>query len=238
MRKFTIGAVVAALIVGAAYGGLALASSSGSYTYTLANGSTLRLAITATANSRTTRRAPSPQTATFGTPSGQVAVTLTPTYAPPPSSSSSSSTTLTLTTATSTTATSTTATTSTATLTSGSGVLSPTQPTDVTSWIAPGTFAPSMSDAAAAADVTLTMEAVPANTAANDYVPTSGELAAFHSATQFNPLTQYVDGLDGISNPCTDDLIQWASHKWGIPDTRRGSGRRSGRSPTGGSQAR
>jgi len=88
----------------------------------------------------------------------------------------------------------------------------------VTSWIAPGTFAPAMTDARAAADVTLTTEAVPANTAANDYVPSAVEIAAFHAnAWTQNPLYQFVDGLDGIANPSTDDLIQWVSHKWGIP---------------------
>jgi hypothetical protein len=36
--------------------------------------------------------------------------------------------------------------------------------------------------------------------------------------TQFNPYLKYVDGLDGLRNPSTDDLIQWAAHKWGIPE--------------------
>ena len=34
---------------------------------------------------------------------------------------------------------------------------------------------------------------------------------------QFNPYLQYVDGRDGMTDPSTDDLIQWAAHKWGIP---------------------
>jgi hypothetical protein len=35
---------------------------------------------------------------------------------------------------------------------------------------------------------------------------------------EFNPYFRYVDGQDGISRPSTDDLIQWAAHKWGIPE--------------------
>jgi hypothetical protein len=57
-------------------------------------------------------------------------------------------------------------------------------------------------------------------------VPSTAELQTFRTATdqygrtesQYNPLTQYVDGHDGLTNPSTDDLIQWAAHKWGIPE--------------------
>jgi hypothetical protein len=57
-------------------------------------------------------------------------------------------------------------------------------------------------------------------------MPSSGELASFYAARnqygesnlQFNPLFRYVDGRDGLSNPSTDDLIQWVAHKWGIPE--------------------
>jgi hypothetical protein len=60
----------------------------------------------------------------------------------------------------------------------------------------------------------------------NDYVPTAAQLRTFrHSRTSagqlvttFNPYFRYVDGLDGMHNPSTDDLIQWAAHKWGIPE--------------------
>jgi len=66
----------------------------------------------------------------------------------------------------------------------------------------------------------------PENVEANEYVPTAAELQAFHiavnpygqTADQANPLNEYVDGLDGMSSPSTDDLIQWAAHKWGIPE--------------------
>ena len=59
---------------------------------------------------------------------------------------------------------------------------------------------------------------------ANRYVPTTAELAEFHAARRkprtegdFNPLTAYVTGRPGMTDPSTDDLIQWVSHKWGIP---------------------
>lgn len=93
---------------------------------------------------------------------------------------------------------------------------------DVTAWAPPGT--PPLSDAAAAALVTPQPENRPANRAANDYVPTDAQLAAFHAAQDrarddgsFDPLTRYVTGRPGIRDPSTDDLIQWVSHKWGIP---------------------
>lgn len=62
--------------------------------------------------------------------------------------------------------------------------------------------------------------------AANYYVPTSSELSHFESAVnqygqtaaQADPYLQYVDGHDDMQDPSTDDLIQWAAHKWGIPE--------------------
>ena len=64
------------------------------------------------------------------------------------------------------------------------------------------------------------------NAAANAYVPSDSELAAFHAArdsygeaeSYFNPLRRYVTGRSTMSHPSTDDLIQWAAHKWGIPE--------------------
>jgi hypothetical protein len=60
----------------------------------------------------------------------------------------------------------------------------------------------------------------------NAYVPTGAQLARFRSARvsdgrtvlRFNPYFRYVDGRDGIHQPSTDDLMQWAAHKWGIPE--------------------
>jgi hypothetical protein len=98
------------------------------------------------------------------------------------------------------------------------------------------TFVP-LSDAAAAALVTPEPEVRPDNSkpytllgraypAPNYYVPSSQALRAFlaakvstgQSQLQFNPYYKYVDGRDGIRSPTTDDLIQWAAHKWGIPE--------------------
>jgi hypothetical protein len=61
--------------------------------------------------------------------------------------------------------------------------------------------------------------------AANDYVPYDAELEAFRVAksnygqtpAQYNRLNAYVDGLDGLTEPSSDDLIQWAAANWGIP---------------------
>jgi hypothetical protein len=62
--------------------------------------------------------------------------------------------------------------------------------------------------------------------AVNAYIPSASQLRDFVRSTtsdgrtvvQFNPYFRYVDGRDGLSRPSTDDLIQWAAHKWGIPE--------------------
>jgi len=101
---------------------------------------------------------------------------------------------------------------------------------------APSTFHP-LSDSAAAALVTIEPETRRANAtpftldgrrypAMNDYEPTHAQIRSFLGAktslgqtnVRFNPYYQYVDGHDGIHDPSTDDLIQWAAHKWGIPE--------------------
>jgi hypothetical protein len=100
----------------------------------------------------------------------------------------------------------------------------------------PSTFKP-LSDSAAAALVTREPETRPDNDrpytldgvrypAPNDYVPTPAQVRQFRLAKtsagqtnlQFNPYYAYVDGDDGLRDPTTDDLIQWAAHKWGIPE--------------------
>ncbi len=94
---------------------------------------------------------------------------------------------------------------------------------DVTTWSPPDSLP--LSDARAAALVTPQPEVQPANHASNEYVPTSAQLAAFRADQSIaaargypvNPLTRYVTGRSGIKDPSTDSLIQWASHKWGIP---------------------
>jgi hypothetical protein len=60
----------------------------------------------------------------------------------------------------------------------------------------------------------------------NSYVPTAGQVRAFRRSRlsdgrtvgQFNPYFAFVDGRPGLRHPSTDDLIQWAAHKWGIPE--------------------
>jgi hypothetical protein len=94
---------------------------------------------------------------------------------------------------------------------------------DVRAWAKPRTKP--LSDKRAASQVTHHRETVPANVQANRYVPTHDQLGAFRAGRnpngrtkrQFNTLTRYVTGRPGSRNPSTDDLIQWASHKWRIP---------------------
>ncbi len=100
----------------------------------------------------------------------------------------------------------------------------------------PSTFQP-LSDAAAAKLVTPEPETRPYNDrpysingksypAVNDFVPSWLAILRFRLAKTstgqnvlaFNPYLRYVDGRDGLVSPSTDDLIQWAAHKWGIPE--------------------
>jgi len=84
-----------------------------------------------------------------------------------------------------------------------------------------GNYTP-LSDQAAAADVTPEPENRPGNSAANSYMPSAGQLQAFYGATvpggnttvQTNPYNAYVTGH---YTGTTDDIIQWAAWKWGIP---------------------
>jgi hypothetical protein len=101
---------------------------------------------------------------------------------------------------------------------------------------APSTFTP-LTDAAAAALVTPEPETRPDNSRAysiggvsypapNFYVPSAAQIARFQAAKdvngepilKLNPYLRYVDGRDGLHDPSTDELIQWAAHKWGIPE--------------------
>jgi hypothetical protein len=84
-----------------------------------------------------------------------------------------------------------------------------------------------LSDSAARARVSPTPEDRPENSAENAYVPTSAELDAFHNSVfgggpnagdrhdAHNPLIAYVTG--GFTGT-TDEILQWAAHKWGIPE--------------------
>jgi hypothetical protein len=94
---------------------------------------------------------------------------------------------------------------------------------DQHAWALPGTTP--RSDVRAAARVDREPENVRGNARRNRYVPSRAQLAAFRAAgndagettMEANPLTQYVTGRPGLRHPSTDDLIQWVSHKWGIP---------------------
>jgi hypothetical protein len=100
---------------------------------------------------------------------------------------------------------------------------SPTAPAGpITAWRPPGR--PPLSDADAAARVTPARETVAANAAANAYRPSAAELDAFRhgqkdkygrTAVRYNPLAARVTG--GFSGT-TDEILQWAAHKWGIPE--------------------
>ncbi|HSW48432.1 MAG TPA: Ig-like domain-containing protein [Candidatus Saccharimonadales bacterium] len=99
-----------------------------------------------------------------------------------------------------------------------------------------GMYTP-LSDSAAAALVTRQPEDRPKNATpftingvsypgANSSVPTAAEIAAFQQATNqwnetqlvSNPYSKYITGNSTLQNPSSDDLIQWAAHKWGIPE--------------------
>jgi hypothetical protein len=83
-----------------------------------------------------------------------------------------------------------------------------------------------LSDAAAAALVTPEPELRRGNAAADDYVPTTAQLRAFYTARdpsgrtrlQVSRLFGLVTGRPGLAHPSTGELIQWAAHKWGIPE--------------------
>jgi hypothetical protein len=85
---------------------------------------------------------------------------------------------------------------------------------------------PPLTDREAAALVTPVPEVRPGNAPMNDYHVTAADLRYFRTVTngitdqtsiQFNPWNKYVDGRSFLSHPSTDDLIQWAAFKWGIP---------------------
>src|SRR5689334_1679753 len=84
---------------------------------------------------------------------------------------------------------------------------------------------PPLSDRQAAATVKHVPESRPDNAAANRYVPNDAQLRAFRHSTniygqtpaQWNPWFADVTGRPGLTDPSTDDLIQWAAHKWGVP---------------------
>lgn len=95
----------------------------------------------------------------------------------------------------------------------------------ITTWRAAGERP--LADTAAAARVTPSAETRPENARANRNVPTRAELRAFREAVyesggargmrlvDWNPLARHVTGRFRGS---TDDILEWAAHKWGIPE--------------------
>jgi len=84
----------------------------------------------------------------------------------------------------------------------------------VITWRAPRSSP--LSDAAAAACVRPVAEKRPGNYGPNHYLPTDAEIALFRSkAGSANPLMRYVTGR---FTGTTDEIIQWAARKWGIPE--------------------
>ena len=96
-------------------------------------------------------------------------------------------------------------------------------PLALTTWVAAsgGLYTP-RSDQAAAAEVIAAAENRPGNSTANGYMPTAAQLQAFYSAinsngqtvVQANPYDRFVTGH---YSGTTDEVIQWAAAKWGIP---------------------
>jgi hypothetical protein len=92
-------------------------------------------------------------------------------------------------------------------------------------WRAPGSSP--LSDAQAAACVTPSGENRPQNAEANAKAPSASELAAFRAAedgygrtpARYNRNFAFVTGAAaryGLRS--TDDLIEWAAYKWGVPE--------------------
>jgi hypothetical protein len=97
---------------------------------------------------------------------------------------------------------------------------------DRTTWATTSqTFTPA-NDQAASALVKRTPELWTQNTARNAYFPSNAELALFNAQLtsqedpSSNPFFHLVTGRCYLSDPTTDELIQWAAHKWGIPTDR------------------
>ena len=76
---------------------------------------------------------------------------------------------------------------------------------------------PPLSDAEAAARVRRSSwEPRPENDSSNRRIPTSIELAAFRTLNGTPPI--YKEKITGNFTGTTDEIIQWAAHKWGIDE--------------------
>jgi hypothetical protein len=68
-----------------------------------------------------------------------------------------------------------------------------------------------------------TWEPRPRNASANAKIPSSSELSRYFTyvadwGTCGNRYRNQVTGNHGLTNPTTDELIQWAAHKWGFDE--------------------
>jgi hypothetical protein len=89
-------------------------------------------------------------------------------------------------------------------------------------WRSSAGFHP-LSDAEAAARVRRVAETRPENVRANQYVPSPGELRLFRAAKDSRGRPALFDNphlahVTGHFSGTTDEIIQWAAHKWGIPE--------------------
>jgi hypothetical protein len=76
-----------------------------------------------------------------------------------------------------------------------------------------------LSDADAAGRVSRsTFEPRPANATANNRLPSSAELTTFRSEYRYVLSGLLVDNVTGNFSGTTDEIIQWASHKWGFDE--------------------
>ena len=92
----------------------------------------------------------------------------------------------------------------------------------ITQWRKRAGFQP-LSDSDAAAHVRPAAETRPANASANADVPSDRQLRRFHASKDENgmPITQvnpYSARVTGHFAGTTDEIIQWAAWKWGIPE--------------------
>ena len=78
---------------------------------------------------------------------------------------------------------------------------------------------PVLSDAEAATRVRRTTEIRPENATQNQTVPTSGQLTTFNSFTgQWGVCDHLRRKVTGNFRGTTDEIIQWAAWKWGLPE--------------------
>jgi len=93
----------------------------------------------------------------------------------------------------------------------------------ISNWVPTSSSFTPLSDSLAATHVCSVAENRPNNTSANNFVPSASALQSFYSAdtsnagqtvVQANPYDKYVTGK---YTGTTDEIIQWASWKWGVP---------------------